>query len=387
VLSHFDSASLTIPIPHRFKRTKLTDIYLPFLLLSFLAKGVMVLHFSVTAAFLGAVVALASFDDVSACAGHGAPSDHHYEDQKSQFPPNVRRSRRLLEDDRQLFSDGFGSESNVKPFCGTPEPPKEEVIASMNMVKEFYEGLDNLPGGRRRLQNIEVPVNFVVVSKTDGTGNITQAQVQNQVDFLTAAFAPDFKFVLTNTKFVTNDVYFNLLDFQSPNELAMKTAHRRGGKETLNIYSLEPKMSNAGDSVLGGYAYFPMNTLSMWDGVVMLYKGVPGGGVPEYGSVQDYWNEGDVRFGGEASSVPLPVSYFLCSLFILLDSCWCTRSVIGYNCIIRLKRDALALAMAWLTRNPKPVVLAGVAHQHATRALVVVSTQSTTTCHMSETLA
>jgi hypothetical protein len=260
----------------------------------------MVLRFSITMTFLGALLALASFDDVSACAGHGAPSGQHNEDQESQFPPNVRGSRRLMEDGRQLsdegFSDDFGSESNEKHFCITPQPPEEEVVASMNMVKEFYEGLEGLPGGNRRLQNIVVPVNFVVISKTDGTGNITQAQIQNQIDFLTAAFAPDFQFSLTNTMFVTNNDYFNIVDLQSANERAMKTAYRRGGKETLNVYSLQPLSSTAPPgSVLGGYAYFPRSTLSIWDGVVMLYKGVPGGG-------DTYWSEGDVRHGGAPAS-------------------------------------------------------------------------------------
>jgi hypothetical protein len=52
----------------------------------------------------------------------------------------------------------------------------------------------------------------------------------------------------------------------------MKTAHKRGGKETLSVYVVNP-MSKDG---FWGWAFSPDPDAGVLDGVVLHYKGITG---------------------------------------------------------------------------------------------------------------
>jgi hypothetical protein len=203
-------------------------------------------HSSAAAAFLGVILALASFDN--ACA---------------------HESRGL----RGLMNDDEGSHA----ACGVPALTQTEVRAFNSMVDKFYQDAQSSPDGNRRLQQtITVDVNFVNVKSTAGLG-ATEADVRAQMDVLNEVFRPDFVFNYNSSQDVIDDNYFGGIDsstFGGPVELQMKTEYRQGGLETLNIYSTNIMTNGRRTS---GWATFDPNDIPR-DGVVMEYATVPNGG-------------------------------------------------------------------------------------------------------------
>jgi hypothetical protein len=181
-----------------------------------------------------------------------------------------------------------GRKQKVFPVCGTESPTKREVTKSTRAVADFYRQVEKNNDWKRRLQAgpININVNFVVVSDSNGTGNVTQAVINDQMAVLNAAFRPDFNFSLISTQYVSNDTYFAFEStFPEPSgaEVELKTRYRRGGTETLNVYSLEPIYPDPEDPsdppTLLGYAYFPYPFLNggIVDGVVVHHETLPGG--------------------------------------------------------------------------------------------------------------
>jgi len=73
---------------------------------------------------------------------------------------------------------------------------------------------------------------------------------------------------------VTVDIFYNdawATVTPGPVESEMKAATRKGGKDTLNVWT-----ANLGDGLLG-WAYFPAKRLNPNDGVVILDESMPGG--------------------------------------------------------------------------------------------------------------
>lgn len=98
---------------------------------------------------------------------------------------------------------------------------------------------------------IVIPTYFHVIHKKDGTGNINDTMVEDQMTVLNAAFeSTGFQFELLDTTRTANDSWATLTP-GTQNELDMKTELREGTAETINIYSAELT-----DSLLG-WANFP----------------------------------------------------------------------------------------------------------------------------------
>ena len=119
---------------------------------------------------------------------------------------------------------------------------------------------------------VTVPVWFHVV--TDGSlGNVSNAKVQEQLQVLGSAYAANgtgFSFSLAGITRTDNRTWYRLQSGGA--EHAMKTALKRGGDETLNVYV------NAAGGYLG-YAYLPeiTNTAQAYlDGVVLDWETLPG---------------------------------------------------------------------------------------------------------------
>jgi hypothetical protein len=121
-----------------------------------------------------------------------------------------------------------------------------------------------------------VPVWFHVVS--DGAlGNVTQAQIDEQIQVLNLGFAgfyggarSGFTFELAGVTRTDNaDWFYGGIDGSS--ERPMKRALHRGGWETLNVYS-----TTAGAYL--GWAYLPglSETNQYLDGIVMDWASMPG---------------------------------------------------------------------------------------------------------------
>jgi len=134
-------------------------------------------------------------------------------------------------------------------------------------------------GGKRF--RATVPIWFHVIT-AGSTGAVSQTTIQQQLWALNAGFggleggAPTgFQFQLAGVDYTDNADWF-FLKAGDKNERDMKKALRRGGADTLNVYT------NAGGGFLG-WAYLPgsYRERPYIDGIVIDYNSLPGGA---YGS-------------------------------------------------------------------------------------------------------
>jgi hypothetical protein len=144
---------------------------------------------------------------------------------------------------------------------------------------------------------VTIPVAFHVINKgvKKNEGNLTDAEVQKQIDVLNAAYAgTGFRFALDHITRTTQPEWFNLIPANgsdrrlyrgSGKEVKMKQALHEGSSEMLNLYT-----ASLGQFLLG-WAYFPSSfdgtdgapLPSYLDGVVIDYRSLPGGALANYG--------------------------------------------------------------------------------------------------------
>lgn len=166
--------------------------------------------------------------------------------------------------------------------CGTPHPTPEKADS---IRKDFRERLmrkrseDSMR--TRSVETVTIPTAFHVVCHDDGSKDVTDTQIQNQLDVLNSAFQSygyQFSHAATDR---TNNTAWSQHGIGSAEEAEMKNSLAIDPANTLNIY-----ICDLGDGLLG-YATFPwMNSGGSMDGVVIHRSSLPGG------SFMDY-NEGD----------------------------------------------------------------------------------------------
>ncbi len=132
----------------------------------------------------------------------------------------------------------------------------------------------------RAVGSVTIPVWFHVINKGTGiaNGDVPQSQIDDQMAVLNAAYASTpFKFTLAGVDRTTNATWYTMAPGTTA-ETQAKTALRKGGPETLNLYSANPSGG------LLGWATFPTSYASApkSDGVVVLYTSVPGGTAAPY---------------------------------------------------------------------------------------------------------
>lgn len=118
-----------------------------------------------------------------------------------------------------------------------------------------------------------IDVYFHVLYQNNGTGNLTQQEVDDQIVALNTAYASTgWSFNLVSTDW-TQDQGWATMGMWSNDEVDAKTALRQGTADDLNIYS-----ANLGGYNLG-WATFPWEyaTDPIMDGVVVHYATLPGG--------------------------------------------------------------------------------------------------------------
>jgi len=139
--------------------------------------------------------------------------------------------------------------------------------------------------GRVGRASVTVPVWFHVLRKdlTVEGGNLPRSRILAQIDVLNDAFSggaggadSGFRFYLQGITRTTNASWFHVNGYGP--DRAMKEALRRGGAETLNIYS-----AKLGANLLG-YAYYASDydEAGVLDGVVVHYQTLPGGSFSVY---------------------------------------------------------------------------------------------------------
>ena len=167
--------------------------------------------------------------------------------------------------------------------CGTKDLSEEKIqsvekrlltVPSIDVEKEFGT-LARAPGQTRMAT---VNVHFHIISDTNGNGDLTDNEVQSQIDVINDDFHQvNAKFVLKGIHRVTNDDWFDL-SYGSSEEYDMKSSLRVGGTNVLNVYSI------ANDEGILGWATFPVDVEDYlaWDGVVIDYRTLPGGSAAPY---------------------------------------------------------------------------------------------------------
>lgn len=243
---------------------------------------------------------------------------HHHDDHDAaaaadcdEDQTNTATTQGTTQVDRELFStSNFVSIDDVEwaspeafveggGRCHTREPAPEEVTESNAIVTSFrkrYGSAKSGGGSRRRLKTIVVPLYFHVLVGNNNKGRLTSRQIQDQIDVLEDAFAPDFTFDLKAITETVNDQWF-LSPVGSASERAFKAALRQGGSDALNFYTLAPS-----DGVLG-WATLPSSYSrgQNADGVCVNYASLPGGTIGKY-------NEG--------MYIATVVLLFLCGVFL-----------------------------------------------------------------------
>jgi hypothetical protein len=132
---------------------------------------------------------------------------------------------------------------------------------------------------------ISIPVWVHVIRKdlTVAGGNLPQSRIDAQIEVLNDSFAgrtggakTGFRFTLAGVTRTTNASWFNLTGYGQ--EIAMKTALKVGGPETLNIYT-----AKLGANLLG-WAYLAQDAdeVGVLDGVVVHFQTLPGGSFSIY---------------------------------------------------------------------------------------------------------
>ena len=120
---------------------------------------------------------------------------------------------------------------------------------------------------------VTIPVHWHIITTATGGGDVS-ALVPDQMQVLADAFAGSkFAFQLESTEVRANNAWF-FAEAGSADEIAMKAALRRGGPDSLNIYTTN------GDVFLG-WATLPFfyKFSPSYDGVVLWWAALPGTGL------------------------------------------------------------------------------------------------------------
>ena len=167
---------------------------------------------------------------------------------------------------------GTGAQAQ-KERCGTRQPSLEEI-----------EQIEVKIGRARKAKtDVTIPVWVHVINKGSGfaNGDLPEDMIRKQIKVLDDSFSgatggagTGFGFELAGVTRTTNETWFSQMALNFEVELQAKTSLKRGGPETLNLYTVD------GGPYLG-FAYYPNivtnATYSVLDGVVLDWRSLPGG--------------------------------------------------------------------------------------------------------------
>jgi hypothetical protein len=155
------------------------------------------------------------------------------------------------------------------PIATGPPVTADQIKATAEMVDRFYQKMQGSADTSWQ-KTITINVNFVIIKSTGGLG-MTEGQMNAQMDVLNGAFGPDFEFNLATSQVVTNDRFFTGVADSGPVRNEIATAHKRGGKETFNVYVSDIVAFDA-------FVSSALGAGTLLDGTFLDYKTVPGGG-------------------------------------------------------------------------------------------------------------
>jgi hypothetical protein len=157
--------------------------------------------------------------------------------------------------------------------CGTKLPSAEEVAQIEQAVAKGQKGKTSAV--------IDVWVHVITKGAGFANGDLSDTMIREQIRVLndsyngrTGGANTGFGFALAGVTRTTNATWFSQMATNISVELEAKTALRRGGNATLNIYTVD------GGPYLG-FAYFPSiltdPSYAKLDGVVLDWRSLPGG--------------------------------------------------------------------------------------------------------------
>ncbi|KAF8637879.1 hypothetical protein AX17_002502 [Amanita inopinata Kibby_2008] len=164
-------------------------------------------------------------------------------------------------------------------FCGTHASSEDHEIAK-ELLRNVTESADVIDE-EGKVAAIPVYFHVIAANRTPAGGWLSDAQIQSQIAVINRDYATSgFSWRLAGVDRTINIDWFNNEYINNPQERQMKSRLRKGGAGTLNVYSVG-FTSHPG---LLGYATFPWSYKSnkIIDGVVVLYKSLPNGGLPNY---------------------------------------------------------------------------------------------------------
>jgi hypothetical protein len=186
-----------------------------------------------------------------------------------------------------LCATDEGSAARVKAGSEAPERnelSQKEVVAAEKQATTILAAKQAAGEDVGIQAVVTVPIVFHVVYASDGTGNVTDSQIAQQIVEMNQDYAggesssasnTEFQFTLQATRRWQNDSWFNDPDSAS-GEAALKTATHEGDAGVLNIWSTNTSYL--------GYATFPS-----WyaddpelDGIVIQYGSLPSGPIANY---------------------------------------------------------------------------------------------------------
>jgi hypothetical protein len=186
--------------------------------------------------------------------------------------------------------------------CATEMPSANMQGAIEHRLRDFLAKRQAAAGSRaassayRAAGTVTIPVYVHVITSTSGAGNVSDAQIQAQIDVLNKAYAgldtdrapnqgpsaqatanTPFRFTLAGTDRTANNTWYTVGQGTAA-EQQMKNALRQGDAKSLNIY-----LANIGGGLLG-WATFPWSYSSApkQDGIVILNASLPGGSASPY---------------------------------------------------------------------------------------------------------
>jgi len=157
--------------------------------------------------------------------------------------------------------------------CGTKQPSDAEIAQIEQAVAKGQKG--------KTSAIIDVWVHVINKGTGFANGDLSDTMIREQIRVLndsyngrTGGANTGFGFDLVGVTRTTNATWFSQMVTNLDVELEAKTALRRGGNGTLNIYTVD------GGPYLG-FAYFPSiltdPTYAKLDGVVLDWRSLPGG--------------------------------------------------------------------------------------------------------------
>jgi len=156
-----------------------------------------------------------------------------------------------------LITIGLSAQNGIEVECGTISTPESQQYWKYTKptIKKFETEFYKLTSDASRVSIINsVPIKAHIIRKTDGTGGLSESDLNDAIANMNAFYASAFMefFICDGINYIDDDNYY---EFQkNADEATLTTTNNVNG--LINIYFTDYVESASGSS-LCGYAYYP----------------------------------------------------------------------------------------------------------------------------------